>query len=205
MSEENKANLEQENSSPILNIVIVIGAIALLGVGIFLYVKYDGGAARVAATTPPKDEESDVALGATLGQVAEGQTAPDFTLSDTSGNNYQLADFKGKPTFITFEATWCTYCHQQNNDVEKIKKEFGAKVNVVTIDLREDAGTVLNAWQQRKNERLVLLDTSGQIGGNYGVTGTPTNIFLNTDSTVSSRHPGLMGYDQMKEALTKLI
>lgn len=204
MPQEIETALPQQNTSPVLNIGIIVGAVFLLGIGLFLYIKYDGAKARVSASETSQ-AGSNIKLGANLGDIKEGQIAPDFTLSDTSGKNYKLTDFKGKPTLIVFEATWCTYCHQQNDDVERLKKDVGDKMNVVSVDLREDVGTVLNAWQQRKNSRLVLVDSDGQVGTTYGVTSTPTNIFLNSDSSVYFKHPGLMGYDQMKQAFNQMI
>ncbi len=192
----------EPKSNPLLNIGIIVGAIVFLGVAVFLYIRFDGKNARVQSSE--SQSESSVQLGSALGSVNEGQPAPDFSLSDASGKNYTLADFKGKPTLIVFEATWCTYCHQQNSDVEKLKKELGDKMNIVSVDVKEDLGTVLNAWQQRGNSRLVLLDTSGDVGGVYGIVSTPTNIFLDSNGTVHFKHPGLMGFDQMMEAFNNL-
>lgn len=175
----------------------------ILGLGLFLYIKYNGANAKVGGTQSTQDESS-IQLTGQPGTVNEGQSAPEFTLSDTSGKNYKLADFKGKPTLIVFEATWCTYCHQQNSDVERLKKEIGDSMNIVSVDIREDVGTVLNAWQERNNTRLVLVDSNGSVGLSYGITSTPTNIFLNSDGTVFFKHPGLMGYDQMKEAFQSM-
>ena len=35
-----------------------------------------------------------------------GENAPIFTLKDMDGKNVSLADFKGKPVFLNFWATW---------------------------------------------------------------------------------------------------
>lgn len=203
MLEEN-TSYSDKNSNPLLNVAIIVGVLLLLGAALFLYIRFDGKNAKVSAGETSKTE-SNINLSGKQGALAEGQEAPDFTLSDPSGKNFTLSEFKGKPTFVVFEATWCTFCHQQNSDIERIQKDFGERVNVVSIDLREDVGTVLNAWQQRKNTRLVLVDSNGEVGATYGVTGTPTNIFLDSEGKVYFKHPGLMGYDQMKEAINQLI
>lgn len=204
MQEEKNKTISEQNSHPRTNILVIVAALAFLGLSVFLYIKFDGKNARVEATGNIRTE-SDVALSGKLGSVNEGQTAPSFTLSDFSGKNYSLASFKGKPTVVVFEATWCTFCHQQSAEVERLRKDLGDKYNVVSIDLKEDVGTVLNAWQERQNERLVLLDTTGEVGRSYGIVSTPTNIFLNSDGTLYYKHPGLMGYDQFKQVTDKLI
>lgn len=196
--------IQESNGRAWLNIIIIVVALLVLGAGVFLYVKYDGKNASVRAGQATKDQ-SDVQIKGKLGSIEPGQKAPDFTLSDPLGKNYSLASFSDKPTFIVFEATWCTYCHQQNADVERIKKDFEGKINVVSIDLNEDAGTILNAWQQRNNTRLVLVDTDGSVSSKYGVTSTPTNVVINSDGTLLAKHPGLLGYDQIKDAINQII
>lgn len=43
-----------------------------------------------------------------MGLVTSGRgvSAPEFALSDPSGNTIRLADFKGKVVFLTFWGTW---------------------------------------------------------------------------------------------------
>ena len=49
---------------------------------------------------------ADAALASLPIGPSIGAVAPDFTLSDTSGNPVSLSDFRGKPTIVTFFHTW---------------------------------------------------------------------------------------------------
>ena len=46
-------------------------------------------------------------------EVAAGQLAPNFTLTDYHGNQVSLSDFRGKVVYLDFWATWCQPCLDQ--------------------------------------------------------------------------------------------
>ena len=51
-----------------------------------------------SAQTGPKDEVKQSATD--LGRVKVGQPAPDFTLEDSDGKNFSLADYRGKKNVV---------------------------------------------------------------------------------------------------------
>ena len=46
--------------------------------------------------------------------------APDFTLTDTNGNTFNLSDFRGKVVVLDLMATWCGSCQQVEKELFKI-------------------------------------------------------------------------------------
>ena len=50
------------------------------------------------------DQDLLTAIGAI--KFNEGTIAPDISLEDVTGNQVNLADFKGKVVFLNFWATW---------------------------------------------------------------------------------------------------
>jgi len=53
-----------------------------------------------------------------------GDKAPEFYLSDTSGQYYKLEDFKGKVVYINFWATYCAPCINTIPEKNKLIEEF---------------------------------------------------------------------------------
>ncbi len=59
-------------------------------------------------------------------QTAEpkiGKPAPNFVLTMTDGTKQQLSDFKGKPVWINFWASWCPPCRAENPDIQDVYNE----------------------------------------------------------------------------------
>ena len=109
------------------------------------------------------------------------RAAPDFTLTNTSGKQVHLGDYRGHNVLLYFsEGAGCGACSQQMAAIEKTKAAFG-KANVVVLPV------VMNTREQ------IVADMA-----QYGVT-TP---FLLDDGTVSKAyntlgkgmHAGLPGH-----------
>ncbi len=112
----------------------------------------------------------------------------DFTLHDTEGKVYRLADFKGKLLFIDFWASWCAPCKAQMPYIRELEQEYAGKDIVfasVSLDVSKPAwlkavkdeglhGAVLHAEGAFKNAfpvqygiqaipRFMLIDANGKL------------------------------------------
>jgi protein SCO1/2 len=85
-------------------------------------------------------------------QVAVGQVAPDFTLTDQAGSEVRLSQFEGKVVALTFGYSRCpnpNYCYRLSNNLAYLQKRLrdrGGKDLVlltIAIDPEHDKGEVL--------------------------------------------------------------
>ncbi|MDS8877070.1 TlpA disulfide reductase family protein, partial [Streptococcus pneumoniae] len=77
--------------------------------------------------------------------LSQGQTAPDFTLTDQNGDTVKLSDYRGKKVILNFWATWCPPCraemphmqefHENNTDGDVVI----LAVNLTAQDNGEEA------------------------------------------------------------------
>ena len=69
-------------------------------------------------------------------ESSTGRTpAPNFTLETLYGNQFTLSDYKGTPIILDLMAVRCPPCEQQMPELQKVKKELGDDVVILSIDV----------------------------------------------------------------------
>jgi len=100
------------------------------------------------------------------------RTAPDFTLTDTSGHQVHLADYRGHPVVLYFnEGAGCQSCLYQMAAIEQRAADFtAAGVTVLPI--------VMNTAEQIRPDMAAnhvktpfLIDADGTVSRAYGTLG----------------------------------
>lgn len=156
--------------------------------------------------TPKEDispvEETDVK------ELKVGDVAPDFTLPNFMvEEDISLSDYAGKKVILNFFVSWCPYCQQEAPDLEKIHKEFGSEVEVLTINLtasEEKPEDIDKYIYDHGVTTPVLLDFDSEVLTKYNIESTPTNYFINEDGTISHIATGAISYKDMKEILNNM-
>jgi cytochrome c biogenesis protein CcmG, thiol:disulfide interchange protein DsbE len=117
----------------------------------------------------------------------KGKPAPDFTLDTVKA---QKVNFKalsqGKKTIVFFWATWCPHCREQIKALNAKKGELDkAGVQVVYVDIGEDAGTVKTFLDRNGYDLDVFLDGNSYLSETYAVFGIPSLFFISADGTIN--------------------
>jgi peroxiredoxin len=113
-----------------------------------------------------------------------GETAPDFTASDSNGQSQKLSSYRGKYVVLEWHNQGCPYTkkHYETGNMQKLQKEWTGK-GVVWLTVISSApgkqGYVTaseeNDYVKRTNSAptAVLLDPKGDLGRMYGAKTTP--------------------------------
>jgi peroxiredoxin len=112
-----------------------------------------------------------------------GESAPDFSLPDLSGQTVRLSDFRGSPTLVLFWRPSCGFCQRMLEDLkawEAQPPEGAPRLLVVSTDSVESN-------QAMGLRSPVLLDKEGMsIGRLFGATGTPMAVLVDAEGKVAS-------------------
>jgi len=78
--------------------------------------------------------------------VMKGETAPDFTLKDQNGQDFQLSSMRGKRVLLSFHPlAWTGVCADQMKALESHKGIF-ASLNTVAVGISVDSMPTKKAW-----------------------------------------------------------
>lgn len=146
-----------------------------------------------------RDDLPDLALPAPR-QVAEGDKAPDFTLTEISGKQIRLYDrlAKGKNVLVVFWSPGCPHCRREVPRIQRfIERNTGLDaVSITRMIGGEDFEAVVAFVESEKIGMPVLAD-GGRTFAQWGVTGVPFWAVVDPKGTVltvqSGERQGLEG------------
>ena len=126
-------------------------------------------------------------------RIDRGSVAPDFTLEKLDGGTVRLKDHIGQDVVVLeFWKTNCTVCQKMAPAMSEIAAAFsGQGVHFYSVNLRETPEAIQN-FMKRENVSLpVLMDTNGQVGALYQVTGVPKVVVVGKDGLVKTVFSGM--------------
>jgi len=144
--------------------------------------------------------------GLTVG-LREGELAPDFEFSAFDGQRLKLSDFRGRPVFINFWATWCGPCRAEMPDIQTVLEDHaGDRLVVIGINNGEAL-----APAQRYLDKLDMrwtafaYDPQQDIVRRYGIYGMPTSFFVDAEGVIVRVHSGQLSLRIMQSAVGEAI
>lgn len=135
-----------------------------------------------------------------------GHAAPNFKLSDLSGREVSLDQFRGKIVMLDFWATWCGPCRLSMPMLEKLQKEYPKDLTLLAINLAEPPDLVRNYVERRHISSTVLLDEDGKVGEVYRSESIPMQVLIDQKGIVRRVSVGYSSrlIDQLRSAIEQL-
>ncbi len=136
--------------------------------------------------------------------VRAGQTAPDFTMLNTSGEPVTLSDARGTPVVLNFWASWCPPCIAEMPLLDRAADELQGDALFLLVNVGENADTVNRFLERVAVEHASVVrdpgdDTQSDIEGLvpsqavasvYQTYGLPTTLFIDADGVIQRRIEG---------------
>lgn len=129
--------------------------------------------------------------------VPQGALASEeFSLPDLGGKMTKLSSYRGKVVLLSFWATWCGPCKIEMPAMQALYDDLKGKgLEIVAVDVGEDAATVAAFLKANHYTFPVLLDTKGVVAASslYAANAIPTNYVIDRKGQVVGRKIGIDG------------
>jgi peroxiredoxin len=178
-------------------IVVIVMAVIILGT--LAYVASGPGAA---------DALTQVELtGDTTGKSpAVGDVPPAFSAVTYDGTDVSLADYAGKPVWLTFGASWCPDCRTESPDIEAAYQQYKDQGLVVLgVFINESAADIKGYAERAGLTFPIAVDERTAIASAYRTMGIPTHFFIGPDGAIREIRIGALSRDDMDRAIAAIV
>ncbi|MBV8670817.1 MAG: TlpA family protein disulfide reductase [Candidatus Eremiobacteraeota bacterium] len=125
-------------------------------------------------------------------QIAQiGKAAPAFSYTALDGKRQTSAQFRGRPMFVNFFATWCPPCKLELPNIVKDYPAYRGRVIFLGLDQEESPELVRPFLKQYEIQYQIGID-EGQVGADYGVAAIPQSVFIDRHGVVRAIWRGYM-------------
>jgi peroxiredoxin len=133
--------------------------------------------------------------------------APDFTLTDATGETVKLSDQKGKVVLLNFWATWCGPCKVEIPWFISFQQQYKDRnFTVLGVAFDDDGWTSVKPYlaEHKINYRVVVgNDALDKAYG--GVESLPTTFLIGRDGRIASKHVGLISKPTYQDEIARLL
>jgi peroxiredoxin len=135
---------------------------------------------------------------------AVGVAAPDFMTATTNGTPLRLSDYRGKPIWLTFGASWCQPCRAENADLQAAYAANKDNITVIQVYMSEEASTVADYTGRVGIAYLTVPDPLERLANLYRIYGIPSHFFIDAQGVLRQIKIGTLDQTAMQAAIDQV-
>jgi thiol-disulfide isomerase/thioredoxin len=118
---------------------------------------------------------------------AKGRPAPALPTQVLVGPRVDIAGLRGRPAIVHFWASWCPPCVKEAPQLARLAGELRGRATLVGVDWSDSRSAAASFVRKHHWTFTVLIDSSGEVGNAYGITGLPTTFLLGRQGRIIRR------------------
>lgn len=140
------------------------------------------------------------------GNAVTHPLAPDFSVTDLSGQTLQLARYRGKVVLLNFWATWCAPCRSEIPRFVDLQNEYDREgFEIVGISLDDDPRLVHAFYQQLRMNYPVAIGDAKLAEQYGGVLGLPVSFLIGRDGRIYAKYIGETDISLIEREIKSLL
>ena len=156
-------------------------------------------------TDSEETEDSQTSSEETDSGENAAETAPDFTMTNASGEEVKLSDFFDKPVVLNFWASWCGPCKSEMPHFEDAYQKYGEDINFVIVNLtdgtRETVENASDFIEEQGYTFPLYFDTNTEGAMTYGTYSIPVTYFIGADGVPVAQANGALDAATLQKGL----
>lgn len=126
-----------------------------------------------------------------------GQSAPDFALKSSNGENLRLSEYRGDVVMVNFWATWCGPCRQEMPILDELYARYErVGFSLLGVNIDDNSSKAMNMVAELGVSFPVLFDSRKEVSKLYEVNAMPVTVLIDREGTVRYVHQGYKpGYE----------
>lgn len=156
-------------------------------------------------TVPEENSNPDPTGNVNTPQASAGKKAPAFTVQGTDGP-IRLSEYAGRPVVLEFIATWCEHCRASAPAFAQVFSRSG--VPLLQIGAARESLQVVRSWHNgflpKPMPGRFAVDPDQQVVRQYGVTATPTTVFVDKGGNIKRVEVGELSVAELRRYLAEL-
>ena len=136
-----------------------------------------------------------------------GNEAPDFTLTDTEGNEFNLSDYEGeKVVVLEFMNMKCGTCKNFEKDAMKSYCNESMPEDVEVISVTQTKNADENELAERTDEMgWRFMRGSSEMTDAFGADRSPTVVIIDKDGMITFSESGTMSKSELEERINSAL
>ncbi len=117
-------------------------------------------------------------------------------ISGEGGDDVTLEDFKGKPVFLNFWATWCPPCIAEMPSIQKLYNEYKDEIAFVLIS--SEGTDVIHAFMDKHEYTLPVYSLESGVPAVFETSTIPSTYLIGPTGRVLIKKTGAARWDSRK-------
>lgn len=126
-------------------------------------------------------------------QLSLGEEDYNWVLISHEGEKVDFSQFKGKPVFLNFWATWCPPCVAELPEIQKAWEKHGSSVDFLLVTNQDPAE--VKAFMDKHGYTVPVHYTGSQAPTVFKHSSIPTTYIISPDGKIVVNKKGAVNWD----------